>query len=273
MEQEEASASPAALSPRTKARKATRKWKDDYKERDLVGYRAMRAEQEKNRVHKKMEREAAKAAFEAEGCVVPMSLPFSNAAATANMPISTIAWTGSATCEPRTVPPQTGDATTPLALPFGLTPPPPSPFPPPLLPPFSPPFLPCAPLSLAPPAPAPPLPMKDGCAFEKKKIKELEGKVKDLEAAVRTRDRELDGFAESLHAAVQAAMKVRDNKWDKPKTARSTYDTSIPFCVNMIEHKPDDSQCLCACCFALSFFALPLAQRAVYLKRKRAEDA
>ena len=147
-------------------------------------------------------------------------------------------------CEPiHLVPPPSGDATIHLALPYGLTPPPPSPIPPPILPPFTPPFTPFAPLALAPRAPPPAPPKKDGRTFEQKKIKELEGKVKDLEAAVRTRDHELDGFADSLYAAVKAATEVRDAP---PPTDLATM-LSIPLCVRTSLHKPEDINCQCAC--------------------------
>lgn len=269
MDQEEAGAEPPVLSPRSKRRKATKDWKDAFKERDPVGYRAKRAEQERNRLQKKNEREAAKAAFEAENYVASRPMPPPIAAATTTTPLSTIVCSGNAAVELTSpVPLPLGGAAMHYALPYGLTPPPPSPILPPLVPPSIQPFTPFEPPTLAPPARPPAPPVGDARTFEQKKIKALEGKIKELEAAVQTRDNELDGFVESLHAAVQATMKVRDT----PRTARSNYDHSIPFCVNMIAHKLDDSKCLCPCCFALSSFALPLAQRAAYLKRKRAED-
>jgi hypothetical protein len=269
MDQEEADAGPPVLSPRSKKRKAVKESKAEARSRDPVAYKALRAEQERNRVRNNKDKVAAKAAFAAEANVVPMPMPPPHAAATANAPLSTIEWSDTAMCEPiHLVPPPSGDATIHLALPYGLTPLPPSPIPPPILPPFTPPFTPFAPLALAPRAPPPAPPKKDGRTFEQKKIKELEGKVKDLEAAVRTRDHELDGFADSLYAAVKAATEVRDAP---PPTDLATM-LSIPLCVRTSLHKPEDINCQCACCFHLSFFARPLAQRAAYLERKRAED-
>jgi hypothetical protein len=150
MDQDE-EAAPRELTPRSRKRKAVREAKAAAKRRDPVAFRALRAEQERNRLQNKKSREAAKAAFEAEGHVVSGTTPpSSSAAAAVNAPLSLISCSASgiATCP---LPPPTGDATIHHTLPYGLTPPPPSPIPPPILPPSTLPFLPLAPP--APPAP------------------------------------------------------------------------------------------------------------------------
>ena len=269
MEQEQVIAAPAVLSPRSRSRKATKEWKENQRSRNPAAYKAKRAEQERNRLRKQKERVAAKAAFAAEEYVPSGPMPPPSAAAVTRMPAYSIARSGNAAVELTSlVPPPLGDATTHYALPYGLVPPPPSPIPPPLLSPSVKPFTPLAPPTLAPPArpPAPPV-TSDGRTFEQRKIKELEAKITDLTAAVQTRDDELKGFADSLYRAVEIAMEVRD-------APRSPSDLLVlPPCVRVYPHQPEDAQCRCAFCFALSFLALPLAQRAAYIERARAENA
>ena len=257
-------AAPAALSPRSKRRRATKQWKAEARSRDLVGYKAKRAEQERNRQRKKKEQQAAMAAFEAEAQVVSGTI-----SAVPGLPPPPLA------PPPPLLPPPQYPAPMCLPLPYGKVPPPTPPPPIPVsIPPISPPTplvpspTPPVPLTIAPPAQPPAPPVSDGRTFEQRKIKELKGQVKDLKAAVQTRDNELKGFADSLYTAVKGAMKARD----KPHSVSDLSDLSIPPSVMIYPHKPEDNECRCAFCFALSFMALPLAQRAAYIERARSEN-
>ena len=267
MEQEQVIAAPAVLSPRSRSRKATKEWKENQRSRNPAAYKAKRAEQERNRLRKQKEREAAKAAFAAEEYVPSVTIPPHHAAAAAHTPLSSVACSGNLAVCGRTfpMPPPSSGAAVQHFLPYGLTPPPRSPIPPPLLSPASQPFTPLAPLTLAPPAPPAPPPApsaRDGRTFEQKKIKELEAKIQSLEDAVRTRDAELEGYADTLFETVRAATEQRDNLASASIAIRG-YMYAFP-------HKPE-GPCDCVFCVALSFLAPALKQRAACTARMRAE--
>ena len=261
---------PAELTPRSRKRKAVKEAKAKAKLKDPVAFRAKRAEQERNRLQNKEAREAAAADAARSVCIAPLT-PSAAAFAPAP-PLSTIGSGGifAASGLAGPTPPPLGDATFHLSLPYGLCPPPPSPIPPPILPPATLPSAPLAPLAPSNPPSQPPttaLQIKiDRRTFEQKKIKGLQLKIDQLEAAVATRDQELKAFADSLQSAVKNAMQSRDAMPDRS-------DLSVPLSLRLFPHDPENRQCTCACCLGLSFLALPLAQRAAYLERMRADEA
>jgi hypothetical protein len=123
-------AAPAALSPRSKMRQATKQWKAEARSRDLVGYKAKRAEQERNRQRKKKEQQAAMAAFEAEAQVVSGTI-----SAVPGLPPPPLA------PPPPLLPPPQYPAPMCLPLPYGKVPPPTPPPPIPVsIPPIPPPI-------------------------------------------------------------------------------------------------------------------------------------
>jgi hypothetical protein len=259
MEAENEVAAPQVLSPRSKKRKATKDAKEAAKLKDPVAYRAKRAEQERNRLHNKEAREAARADAARAICYVP-STPGAAAAATASrLSLTSYGATG-ANRLPLQTPTVIGDATFHLSLPYGLSPPPPSPIPPPILPPSVPSTI---ALSAQPPAPKPTPLIRDGRTFEQKRIKELELQVQNLEDAVRTRDAELKGYADVLHSTVRDATEMRDSDHMDAGSAVRGYMLAVP-------HKPD-GPCDCVFCIGLSFLAPSLKHRAACMARMRDE--
>ena len=270
MEPSEQSVTPPELTPRSGKRAAVKAAKAEAKFRDPVAFKALRAQQERNRVRNKKLRDAAIAAAAsatASGAVA--SITGQGFISSASSPLPAIPASAiAAACTADWAAPLLGDATMHRALPYGLCPPPPSPVPPPYLPAMPPPF---------PPPVAALAPfqnngqadgvarIKDGRTFEQKRIKELELKVQSLEEAVSTRDAELKGYADSLRDTVAVATEMRDaDDLAHAGSAIRGYMIAVP-------HKPEGS-CDCVFCIALSFLAPPLKHRATCMARMRAEN-
>jgi hypothetical protein len=265
MELSEESAAPSELTPRSRKRAAVKAAKAEAKRRDPVAFKALRAEQERNRIRNKKLREAANAATAlttADGATMP-SLP-PRAITAASTPLSAFACSTNVARLTGPAPPPFGDATFHLNLPYGLSPPPPSPIPPPSLPPMPPP--PVGPLTPFNNLQQPDVRcmIKDGRTFEQKRIKELELRVRQLEDAVSTRDAELQGYADSVYDTVKAATEMRDaDDHTLAGTAICGYMMAFP-------HKPE-GPCDCVYCIGLSFLAPMLKHRAGCMARMRAE--